>query len=271
LHDDSSEFCKVIYEDEYGEEEYGENYLSSDYSEYSFRTSSIYTPKAEFLYSSLLKNGTNPNNLSYIDIGAGSGYFVNALNKIGIENLCGFEISKSQVDFGNKIMGKDLLTSHSLEGTNEIINNSKDNVMSLIGVLEHVQKPRELLECFKKNNNLEYLFFSVPTFSLSSYLEIINPEVFHRQLQGGHTHLYTKESIHYLQNEFSLKLVSEWWFGTDIVDLFRHIKIKLENSHVSEKTNKFFDETFISYLDSMQLEVDKKFGSSEAHILLSKN
>ena len=130
LHDDSSEFCKAVYEEDTGEEEYGKNYSSSNDKEYAFRTSSIYIPKAEFLYSSLLKNGINPNNLSYIDIGAGSGYFVNALNKIGIENIRGYEVSKSQVDLGNANIGIDLLTSHGLEETNDIINNSKDNVIN---------------------------------------------------------------------------------------------------------------------------------------------
>jgi 2-polyprenyl-3-methyl-5-hydroxy-6-metoxy-1,4-benzoquinol methylase len=270
LHEDTFEFCQSIYEDEAGEKEYSSNYSASGIEEFNFRTTSIYIPKAEFLYSSLLKEGVNPNNLSYMDFGAGSGYFINALDKIGIANLKGYEPSRSQVTFGNQMLGKELLINHEIAETNEILNNATENVLSLIGVLEHVQKPRELLKCFQGNENLQYLYFSVPTFSLSTYLEIINPEVFHRQLQGGHTHLYTKESIEHLAKEFAVEIISQWWFGTDVVDLFRHMKIKLNDRHISKRMEDMFDQTFISYLDSMQLEIDKKYGSSEVHVLCSK-
>ena len=42
-------------------------------------------------------------------------------------------------------------------------------------------------------------------FSLSVFLEILSPEVFHRVLHGGHTHLYTEESIDFLEKNSTLE------------------------------------------------------------------
>ena len=139
----------------------------------------------------------------------------------------------------------------------------------MIGVLEHLQHPREALREISENPNIKYFFISVPTFSLSTYLEILSPDIFHRQLAGGHTHLYTEKSLHYLANEFGFRITNEWWFGTDVIDLYRHIRVKLDNISASDK----FKDTcmnLIPLIDSMQLEVDKNRGSSEVHLLFEK-
>lgn len=49
----------------------------------------------------------------------------------------------------------------------------------------------------------------------------MHQESFNRQLSGGHTHLYSKESINYFCKEFGFNIVGEWYFGTDVLDQFR--------------------------------------------------
>ena len=71
-----------------------------------------------------------------------------------------------------------------------------------------------------------YLFISVPTFSFSVFLENANQDIFPRQLSGGHTHLYTEESLNYLAKKNKLKIIAEWWFGSDMADLLRTIYVK---------------------------------------------
>jgi len=113
------------------------------------------------------------------------------------------------------------------------------------------------------------MMISVPTFSFSTYLETFSQEVFSRQLSSGHTHLYTKESIKYLMDEFDFNIISEWWFGTDIVDLYRHFMVIFEKSKYSDLFIESFSKTLIPLIDPLQLEFDKQKKSSEVHLVVN--
>ena len=82
-YEDSNEFCKAVYTGDEGKD-YAQNYKVSDIEDFNYRLGSIYIPKAEFLYTSLVNDNISPNKLKYLDVGAGSGYFVGALDKIGL-------------------------------------------------------------------------------------------------------------------------------------------------------------------------------------------
>lgn len=266
--EDTDEFCEAIYIKNQGAN-YSLLYTSKDLDSYNFRVSTIYFPKAEFLYSSLV-NEVNPNELKYLDFGAGSGYFVSALKKLGLNKLIGSEVSGFQVSFGNKMIGEELLQIHELKETRKVILDSDANVISMIGVLEHLQDPREVLSSIQENDSIQYCYLSVPLFSLSVYIEMLSEEIFHRQLYGGHTHLYSEQSLQHLIKEFDFEVVSEWWFGTDIMDLYRNIFVTMNQKKFSDKVKKEFDDMFLSSIDSLQLELDKKHFSSEVHLLLKK-
>jgi 2-polyprenyl-3-methyl-5-hydroxy-6-metoxy-1,4-benzoquinol methylase len=270
MYEDTKEFCEGLYTADSGEE-YAKTYYNVDnLDNYNYRTANIYIPKAEFLYTSLFENKINPNSLEYFDFGAGSGYFIAALKKIGLNKISGTDVSKSQVDFGNAMMGEKLLQIHDMQDTTSILQKCTAQVVSMIGVLEHIQNPREVLSALKHNNNMKFLFILVPTFSLTVFLEIISPAIFHRQLHDGHTHLYTKKSLLHLCREFGFEVMSEWWFGTDVVDLFRHISVTLQKQKCSKKLIEIWRQEFIPLLDAMQLEIDKKHYSSEVHMVLKK-
>jgi len=87
---------------------------------------------------------------------------------------------------------------------------------------------------------------------------MLSDDVFHRQLHGRHTHLYTEESLKYLSTEFELETVSEWWFSTDIFDLYRSLLINLEAKNVSDNLKSSYKKIMSSFIDFMQLEIDKK-------------
>ena len=269
-HEDTTEFCKTLYTKAKGKE-YAHNYNSIDKESYEYRTTSIYLPKAEFLITSLKTCDENPYELNFLDFGSGSGYFVSALKKMGLKNVKGTEVSIHQTSFGNEMIGEELLHTHNIDETLETIRNSSSEVLSMIGVLEHVQNPREVLNEIRNNKKINYLYISVPTFSLSVFLEQTAPDIFHRQLHGGHTHLYTKKSLEFLAAEFGFNIMAEWWFGADIVDLFRQVTITLEKTDASTKTKDKFNKEFIPIIDALQLELDKKQFSSEVHMLFKKN
>jgi len=269
MHQDTTAFCEALYTQDDGKA-YAQNYNSADVDSYNYRTTSIYLPKAEFLQTSLIANNINPNELNYLDFGTGTGYFVAAMKKMGLRNVAGTEVSKTQVDLGNAMIGEDVLRIHKMEDTEQMLATTDANVISMIGVLEHVQQPHTMLNAIKNNPNIQFLYISVPTFSLSSYLEMLSPDVFNRQLSCAHTHLYTEDSLKHLADEFNFNIIGEWWFGTDMVDVFRHLLVNLNHQNASEKLVNKWKKDFIPLIDSMQLEIDKQKYASEVHMLFQK-
>ena len=111
------------------------------------------------------------------------------------------------------------------------------------------------------------MFINVPLFSFRALVEnaFINNE---RKLLGGsHTHLYTKESLEYLFKKNNLKIIGEWWYGLDFVDLGTNLKkiIKFEKKNVNS-----YEKFFGNLLDNFQSILDKNKLSSEVHYVLKK-
>ena len=150
-YEDTDEFCNVVYTGDDGKD-YAQNYEVKDVENFNYRLSSIYIPKAEFLYTSLINDNIDPHSMKFLDFGSGSGYFVGALNKIGLKNISGTEVSKFQVDYGNKMIGMDALSVHEMSNTDNFLQKIDADVISLIGVLEHLQNPRSAIEHIKKNS-----------------------------------------------------------------------------------------------------------------------
>jgi len=270
IYEDSDDFCHAVYTKYSGSKYYAEDYFGKNLNEYNSRVEAIYRPKADFLLASLREQNINPNDLNFVDIGAGSGHFVSALKSFGLEKVSGYEVSETQVNLANTMIGENIVKQHALKNVDDIVETVEAEIISMIGVLEHLQSPRQVLRALKKNNNVKYLFISVPLFSLSVYFETLFTHVYHRQLSGGHTHLYTEESLKYMCKEFGLASIAEWWFGMDIVDLFRGVYVNLARTKSSEKIIKNWQKTFLPLIDSIQLEVDKKNLSDEVHMVLKK-
>ena len=144
----------------------------------------------------------------------------------------------------------------------------------MIGSMEHIYNQNDILREIKKKKNIKYLYIVVPCFSPSSFIEIVFNKYFQRLLAPQHTHLYTNKSLRYLEKMFKFKIVSEWWFGADIVDLYRNFFLNIKNKESNYKkanTINIFNNMFLGLLDNLQLEIDKKKLSSEAHILYKVN
>lgn len=267
IYEDTKNFCNYVYSENKGLL-YSKSYYEKNIKTYKLRTNEIYVPKAKFLLSSLKTQTNKFKSLKFADIGAGSGYFVNALLSQGIKNIIGYDVSETQVNIANKMIGKNVLKSHNLDDVNQIVSNIDSDVISLIGVLEHMQYPSDLLKNIKKNKKIKYLYISVPTFSLSVFFEMVFPKVMQRQLSGDHTHLYTKESLDWLIKNYKFKKIKAWWFGSDMMDLHRNIMVTLNNSKNTNKVSDIWQNNFLKCLDDLQLIIDKHYLSSEVHILL---
>ena len=226
LHEDTFEFSSQLYSENDGQD-YAINYKNN----YTERVEDIYKPKAEFLIE-CLKFIDNIEDFNVTDIGCGGGHFVKALEEYAISSV-GFDTNKQLINLGNSMMNSNILEQINIDEINTYILNSKSKVLSLVGVLEHLNDPIGALEAFKKSAS-KYLYLQVPLFSFSALLESIHPTVFPRQLNAGHTHLYTESSIDFLCEKYELSKIGEWWFGTDMVDLFRHLRVLTKKRFVLE-------------------------------------
>ena len=227
-------------------------------NQYMERVDKIYIPKVNFLKEVINKP------LNILDYGCGAGHFVYAL-ELKKYKAYGFEINENVKKLVPKKIKKKIFYSGNLI---EVINSNKINCLSLINVLEHLDNPNRILSDFKKSN-AKYLYISVPLFSFSVLIEHIFQNVFPKQLGGAHTHLYTEKSLNFLFKKLKLKILGEWWFGTDIADLMRSFIVQ---NKFYDKTifNNLLNEFFNNYLDKMQYIIDNKKKSQEVHIILKK-
>lgn len=262
---ETSEFTRNMYE----KSTYGKTYYSvEEKTDYLERMQRIYLPKVKFMEEVFCDADIDYNKFKFLDVGAGSGYYVGALANEGLF-ATGIEVGASQVDYGNKMLGKDCLVCIN---ENEIpfrIESATEDVVSFIGVIEHMIDPHKALKAVRDNKNIKYIFFSVPMLSYSVISEAVSPSVFNRQLGGGHTHIFTDSSLAFLYEKYSLEVLGEWRFGTDMADLFRSTFVKLEQDDNME-LSKIFKEHFGQILDEMQLVIDKSKFCSEIHVVAKK-
>ena len=108
-------------------------------------------------------------------------------------------------------------------------------------------------------------------FSNSVYFEVMQQNVFPRQLSGGHTHLFVEESIKKMNSIMRVSSIAEWRFGTDVMDLYRMMMTQLNQNDVSDKFIQLFDEGFNKNIDSLQSIFDESHFCSEIHVVARKN
>lgn len=259
-HEDSDEFAQLVYAEQ-GADSYVQTYTSENRTAYKNRVKRIYQPKADFLNEVLVADGANTPRCA--DLGAGSGYFVSALLNSGVDAL-GYEVGKGQVDLADAMIGKGRVRHILLDQITDLAGSVDAEVISMIGVLEHLQKPRAVLDAIKRNPSVRYLFISVPLFSACVVLESIFPKVMPRHLAGDHTHLFTESSLDWICRTYGFERIGEWWFGMDMMDLFRDVTVTLDSPNMTER----WSNSFLPALDAMQSALDERKLSSEVHMVL---
>jgi len=148
--------------------------------------------------------------------------------------------------------------------------NSQSSVFSLLGVLEHLHRPRDFLKAFAEHETASILFIQIPLFGLSVLTEHSFDNIFPRLLSSGHTHLFTRSSIAYLLNEFNLVPFAEWHFGTDAMDLRRSLLVNATGS--SPFTNNYFSNIIFppELMNELQEVIDKYHLGCQTHLVITK-
>lgn len=269
-YEDTNEFCNYLYNSAQGGGDYSQFLNQKTIDDFNERTDKIFVPKVSFLLETLAEQKLVPQQLKYSDIGTGTGCFVNALHRCGLKNIEGYDVEGPQMSIARKILGQDKIKGHSVEDIYTIVQKLDCDVVSMIGVLEHFQKPHAVLSEICNNENIKYILISVPLFSLSVLFQICFPKSFERHLDGSHTHLFTDTSLDFLMSKYNLECVSEWWFGLDISDLFRNIFVTLDKTNQPYELKQKYVDWFLPLIDDLQFAIDRKKLSSEVHMVLKK-
>lgn len=262
--EDTKEFIEKLYLSGDGSD-YSVNYIDKDFRR---RAIDIYMPKVDFLINSI-----PPSKYEILDVGCGSGFFVYASLLRNLE-ATGLDVNRTMVEFGNNqilhYINKAPLKFENEQYFYEAITKSNANIISAIGVIEHLREPHKFFDAFK-NSKSQYLYYSVPMFSFSVILENIFKEVFPRQLSGGHTHLFTEQSIQKMNEIIGVKILAEWRFGTDAMDLYRHTLTKIQKNNSSQKLMDYLYLCLGKKIDDIQSIFDENHFCSEIHCVVSKN
>lgn len=258
LNEDTIEFANYLYNSNKGKN-YSNNYLKV----FDSRVKNIYSPKVEFLKK--VMSSQNKKKFSVTDVGCGAGHFLKALEEKKIKGI-GFEPSQTLVKVGKKKLKINEINSVSMKDFAKIISNTETDVLSMIGVLEHLYDPNLALRSFQKSK-AKYLYILIPHISFSTLLENANQSVFPRSLGGGHTHLYSNKSINFMAKKYKLSLVGEWWFGTDMIDLYRHLLVLCDQN---KKMKSMIKQIFEIQIDGLQHIMDKNKLCSEVHLIFKK-
>lgn len=258
IYEDSKKFVKWLY---FSND--GSNYKGSYLKDYNSRVKNIYLPKVKFLKQVIKEK------IKLIDLGAGAGHFLKAL-ELSKVSATGIETNKFFAKLGQSKLKKNKFIYKNMKEVYEVLEGNKEhNVVSMINVLEHLDRPNKIIKSFVKSR-IKYLYLNVPLLSLSVFLENSFQNVFPRVLGEGHTHLYTKKSLDYLAKKNNLKIIGEWWFGQDFPDFYRSLLISSKNLN-KNLYKKYLNKNLFSVINDLQNVLDKNKISSEVHIIFKKN
>lgn len=263
--EDTDDFAGKVYV----EDDYSKNYSAKDKEGYIRRRDMIYIPKAGYLWDCLKQEGLEAKDIDILDIGAGCGYFVSAAMELGM-NASGIDVSDTEVAYGNEAIGADKLKCVGLTDSIDYIRNTGANVLSAIGVLEHLVHLDENIEAIKSNRNIRYVFASVPMFSFSSCFEAAFAKGYNRHTGGTHTHLFTDRSVEKMAQKMGFEIAYEWRFGSDVNDLYRLLMVSMQKN-MNRAFSEYFSEKFVPLMDDLQQVLDKSEFSSELHFILKRS
>ena len=124
--------------------------------------------KSSFLLRVL--NQEKISDFSVTDLGCGGGHFVKACELEQIEAI-GFDTNQQLIDLGNTILESNKVYYEDLSKIDELILQNQNDVLSLVGVLEHLLEPISAIGSLFNKSSATYLYLQVPLFSLSVLLE----------------------------------------------------------------------------------------------------
>lgn len=81
-------------------------------------------------------------------------------------------MSSNQLKLVNSMLEANSIIEVGIIDLVDMISNTKSKLVSMIGVLEHLTNPREILKAISEIPHIKYYYISVPLFSFSVFFEI---------------------------------------------------------------------------------------------------
>ncbi|MCK5541092.1 MAG: methyltransferase domain-containing protein [Desulfobacterales bacterium] len=241
----SDRFPKAEVAEEYYKENIGKNTYYINPDEIELRVNEIYLPKIEWIIK-VYEEKFNRRPKTILDIGAGSGHFLYACKKGGLE-VYGVEFNKNYINWCKDNFDIDLCNSI------ETVNIEKPDIICSFNVIEHAVNPEDFIDDYKKLMGKESLAI-IETPKVNSFGTGIQ-EAFPSDPRGmlvpyEHNHLFTDVSLATLLFKCGLSINSIWYFGQDMSELIMRICHE-NNSESSEMMQKLFPK-LQQHLDSFR-------------------
>ena len=157
-------------------------------------------------------------NRRVLDVGCGWGYFLAALQDLGFE-CQGIELSKPVAEMARKTYGLNVVTVPVEEFRPE----AKFDLVSLFGVIEHLEKPIRVIEqCRELLADSGFILIFTPNYE--SVAVKVQGEGANMIYPGQHLHHFTRRSIEKLAESAGMTLHAYSTKGLDIGDIYAYEK-----------------------------------------------
>lgn len=166
-------------------------------------------------YIQKFQDTAKKNNSYLLDIGAGAGQFLSLCSELTNFKLHAMEFSENSAEFLKSIVGAKNFYQEKISSTD--FHETKFDIITMFGVLEHISEPRvELGKCKKILNEDGKILVLVPNFYSRAYkiLGINTPTINPRT----HLNYFSKKSMDRLCSEVGLK-VQEYYQELPVIDL----------------------------------------------------
>lgn len=162
------------------------------------------------LHNSLIPEIPKPNtNASVLDIGCGTGAWLDKLGTIGFKNLHGIDIDTQQFKTERATVSRVNLDSDNLHF------DSQFDLITAIEIIEHLENPGRIFSFVEKNLKPDgYFLLTTPNIhSLSCRLKfLVCGELASFDEKGDRTHIYPVllQSLARILPRYSLEIVKQW-------------------------------------------------------------
>ncbi len=203
----------------------------------NFRVNKVALPKAEWAVESFKKiYGYRPK--SILDVGAGSGHFVQACKKLGLK-ADGIDISDIGRKFCRDNFGFDLINKDFIQSWNEL---EDYDIVSFWGVIEHISNPMKMLQTSTmiRRGKKRMILASVPRWDClgTTIQQIYNENIIRHLDPLGHINCFTDSSIATAFHINKIEIKAAWYFGMDIYELFVQLGYQSKNMNFVNQMRK---------------------------------
>lgn len=251
----------------YALQDFADVYRPLDPDAYRDRTERVYAPKLAWMLRAAEATGTgNLLDRSWVDLGCGAGYFIDALRRRGAARVAGVETDDVLVQQANAALGATIVRRFG--GTlAEAVRENPAEVYVAWFVIEHCFELRELFDALRQSKPGTVFAFSVPALGVATLLEGAFERHYARNLDSVlHLQLFTDGSIAHAMKQADYEIKAEWIFGQDADDLYRAVITPLAGTHSTEV---IADEQarLLGCLSDIQAVIDRARLADARHIL----